>query len=366
MPTLLTILGTSAILLILWDALETILLPRTVDRKFGLTTLYFSRLDRLFQFVGKRLRCDKNRRERILGAYAPIAMLLLLAFWATGLILCFAVIHLALGTSMTTDSVASFGEYCYFSATTFFTLGFGDITPVASAGRTLAVLEAGLGFGFLALMIGYIPVLYQNFSRREATILLLDARAGSPPSAGTLLARQFSQPAALESLLAELERWAASLLESYLSYPILAYYRSQHAQMSWLSAVAMTLDTCAFIVATADETDPGQKSLKHQAELTFALNRHMLVDLAYVLGAEPHQPQEDRLTPQNWESLVRSVGPQRQGPEQFADVTRLRSEYEPYLAGLASNLFLDLQPWLLEETSLDSWQTSAWDEGAHF
>ena len=79
-------------------------------------------------------------------------------------------------------------DYVYFSGVTFFTLGFGDISP-RPAGRALAVAEAGLGFAFLAVVISYLPVFYQAFSRREVTISLLDARAGSPPRAGSLLLR---------------------------------------------------------------------------------------------------------------------------------------------------------------------------------
>ena len=56
-------------------------------------------------------------------------------------------------------------------------------------GRVLAVVEAGMGFGFLALIIGYLPVLHQSFAHRELAINLLDARAGSPPSAAQFLLR---------------------------------------------------------------------------------------------------------------------------------------------------------------------------------
>ena len=53
----------------------------------------------------------------------------------------------------------------------------------------LTVTEGGMGFGFLALVIAYFPVLYQSFSRREIQLTLLDAWAGSPPAAAPIEAQ---------------------------------------------------------------------------------------------------------------------------------------------------------------------------------
>ena len=77
----------------------------------------------------------------------------------------------------------------YHSGETFFTLGYGDIVPTSGGARALSVIEAGMGFAFLGVVIGYIPVVYASFSRREIQISMLDARAGSPPSAAELLVR---------------------------------------------------------------------------------------------------------------------------------------------------------------------------------
>src|SRR5918996_6210365 len=92
---------------------------------------------------------------------------------------------LGLGTQLNApDGIMTFSTYLYMSGTTFFTLGLGDVTPLAPLGRGFVVVEAGVGFGFLAVVISYLPILYQAFSRREVSISLLDARAGSPSSAG--------------------------------------------------------------------------------------------------------------------------------------------------------------------------------------
>ncbi len=124
----------------------------------------------------------------------------------------------------------------YLSGTTFVTLGLGDIVPQSPVERFLVVIECGIGLGFLALILSYLPVIYQAFSRREVNIVLLDARAGSPPTAAELL-RRHSGPRgldALQQLLHDWERSAADILESHISYPAVCYFRSQHANESWL------------------------------------------------------------------------------------------------------------------------------------
>src|SRR5262249_5701683 len=154
-------------------------------------------------------------------------------------------------------------------------------------------VEAGLGYGFLAVSISYLPVLYQAFSRREATISLLDARAGSPPTAGELLRRLGAARNVTGlgpcPLLVEWERWACELLETHLSYPVLGYYRSQHDNQSWVAALTCILDTSALLIAGVDGAD------SYQARLTFAMARHAAVDLALVTQTAPVSPQPDRL-----------------------------------------------------------------------
>src|SRR4029453_16512896 len=110
--------------------------------------------------------------------------------WAAGLVVGFAPLQWALASPLNVSGGrVGFGTYLYLSGTTFFTLGLGDVIPLAPSGRTLAIIESGLGFRFLALIIGSLPVICQGFSRRELNISLLDARAGSPPSAAELLRR---------------------------------------------------------------------------------------------------------------------------------------------------------------------------------
>src|SRR5262249_1289937 len=163
--------------------------------------------------------------------------------------------------------------YLYLSGVTFFTLGYGDVVPLDGWGRLLTVVEAGTGFGFMAVIIGYLPGLYPAFSHPQVTISLFHAPAGSPPNPREPLLRpgQAENLAGVQPLLAEWERWAGELLESHISFPLLSFYRSQHDNQSWLAALTALLDTCALLMTGLQEVDA------YQAQLTFAMARHVVV-----------------------------------------------------------------------------------------
>jgi hypothetical protein len=219
MRALVAILGLALIGIVLWDGFEAMLLPRRVTRSRRFSRLFYRATWAPWAALARRLRPGR-RRETFLSTFGPLSMLGLFGTWAVGLIVGFALVAWALGSPLRgLEGPAGVLDYLYLSGVTFFTLGFGDLTPITPAGRAWAVAEAGVGFGVLAVVISYLPVLYGAFSRREVTISLLDARAGSPPTAAQLLLRLAPTRghAALGQFLEEWERWAAELLESHLS-----------------------------------------------------------------------------------------------------------------------------------------------------
>jgi hypothetical protein len=352
--------GLLLVLLILVDGFETMVLPRRVAHTFRFTRFYFSCTWPLWRFLGRQLPLSR-RRHSFFSIFGPLSMLGLFSTWVAGLILGFALMHWSFGeTLQTAGEQADFFTYLYLSGVTFFTLGYGDITPRGSLGRALAVAEAGGGFGFLAVIIGYLPVLYQAFSGREVTISLLDARAGSPPSAAQLLlraARAGNMPA-IQSFLIEWERWSAELLESHLSFAILCFYRSQHDNQSWLATLTFILDTCTILLC-------GVKGPQtYQAQLTFAMARHAAVDLALVFRRRPRIPHPERLPDNHWQRLRTELEKAGLGllPEsQVADrLAELRVLYEPFVNSLANYFALTLPPVYVETPPVDNWQTSRW------
>ncbi|HZV81867.1 MAG TPA: potassium channel family protein, partial [Geobacteraceae bacterium] len=184
-----TIFGIALILLVLWEGFETIILPRRVTRRFRLTRFFYRGSWRPWVKM-VRAFVPPRRRESWLSYFGPLSLLLLLSVWAGGLICGFALIHWTLGSALLSmDGDAGFLTDLYLSGTTFFTLGLGDALPRTPLARLLVVVESGMGFAFLALVIGYLPALNQSFARREVSISLLDARAGSPPTASEMLRR---------------------------------------------------------------------------------------------------------------------------------------------------------------------------------
>jgi hypothetical protein len=345
--------------LVFLDAFEAMILPRRVAHNY-LARLFYRAGWVLWRAAARRLPPGR-RRQSFLSVFGPLSLLALLAVWATGLIVGFALLHWSLGTvlSVPRDTDDSFATYLYFSGTTFFTLGYGDVVPTGTVDRALSVAEAGIGFGFLAAVIGYLPVLYQAFSRREITISLLDARAGSPPSTGELLRRLGSARglACLGPWLIEWERWAAELLESHLSYPVLSFYRSQHDNQSWVGALTVILDTAALLIATVD----GPNS--YQARLTFAMARHAAVDLGLIFRTPPRPPAPDRLPEADLARLrdsLHGAGLELRPGLTGEALAELRGLYEPFVNVLAAHFQFALPPFLPDKPPVDNWQTSAW------
>jgi hypothetical protein len=211
----------------------------------------------------------------------------------------------------------------------------------------------------LAAVISYLPILYQAFSHREVSISLLDARAGSPPSAGELLRRHGQDTKELGQLLYDWELWSAELLESHLSYPVLGFFRSQHTNQSWLAALTAILDTCALVTAGVGGGPT------RQAQLTFAMARHAVVDLAQIFITSPRALAPDRLPSANLirlrEALAGAGVILQEGIGTDQKLVELRRMYEPYVHALSEYLRMPLPPWFRITMALDSWQTSAWE-----
>jgi len=361
-----SIAGIVLILVILMDAFETVVLPRRIKRNFFRISSRFYRNTWGFWIrVARHIKSD-NRREGFLAYFGPVSLFPLLGFWALGLIFGFACVQYGLGEHLTlgTEKI-TFWKVVYLSGETFFTLGYGDITPSNAAARALSVMEAGMGFAFLGVVIGYLPVIYNAFAARETEISLLDARAGSPPSAAEFLGRLGCCPeqTVLDDIFRDWERWCADLLSSHISYPVLLFFRSQHANQSWLAAVTVMLDVTSLIITGVDGIHP------EQAKLTFAMARHAVVDLTQVVSATYSPHDAARLTAEDLSRLRSDLAGHGVTLSFTADdgggapdkLWQLRVLYEPYLYALSRRLLMTLPGWINTDRKKDNWQGGPWD-----
>ncbi|HWB32327.1 MAG TPA: potassium channel family protein [Acidobacteriaceae bacterium] len=357
------IAGLLLCLAVLVDAFQTIILPRRPVGRLRITRLFYLVTWAPWAFVVRRISNSKLR-EQLYSIYGPGSLLLLLVVWAACLLFGFALLFFSLGSpfhdmiAMSTD-LGHLRTDLYVSGTTLFTLGLGDVAPRTLAARTLIITESATGLGLVALVIGYVPVLYNSFSHRELSVALLDGRAGSPPTSAELLRRHAFEGGqqALIELLVEWERWSAEILETHISYPILCYYRSQHDNQSWLSALTAMLDTCALLISVV----PGPAT--RQAQLTFAISRHALVDLGHVFQLEKRESEhrsDDRLQKKDFQQLCDSIaeaGLRLCGdPEAPARLHALRALYEPHALALAQYLGMSLPTWVPEPRAKDQWK----------
>ncbi len=359
------IFGVVIICVVLLDAFETVVLPRRVTRQFKLTAWFLRRTWIPWKNIAGRIRTP-SRQQSFLGYFGPLSLITLLSFWAASLILGFALLQYGIGGhEQLGNEPITFARIIYHSGETFFTLGYGDIVPTSSLARALSVLEAGMGFAFLGVVIGYLPVVYASFSRREIQISMLDARAGSPPTAIELLLRLAGSSenpidqTVLDGCLRDWERWAGELLESHISYPVLSFFRSQHSNKSWLGALQTMLDVTSLLITGIDGIHPGQ------ARVTFAMARHAGVDLAQVVNARYDPLAPERLTDAGFDTLrdtLAAAGLKLQSTEEARQkLTKLRSMYEPYLHSMARNLMVALPPWQHPVKTRDNWQAGPWD-----
>ncbi len=361
MNVLFFFVGLVLVIIVLGDAFETMVLPRRVTRQFRLARFFFRYTWKSWLVVAGLIRSLK-RKETFIGFFGPLSVIMLIILWATGLVFGFALIHWASGSAITVpERTASFSTYLYLSGTTLFTLGLGDVTPTTPFGRGLIAFEAGLGLGFLALVISYLPLLNQSFANREVTISLFDSHAGSPPTAAEMIRRHVHQNEidGLREHLHEWERWSSELLESHLSYPVLALFRSQHDNQSWLGSLTVILDTCALILAGLEGV------CKQQAKFTFAMARHTIVDLAQIFNCPPLHPDKDRLPSDEFEhlcSLLSSTGLKLHKQNVLEkELSELRRMYEPYVYSLSRYMRITIPPWVLKTEHADNWQTTPWD-----
>jgi len=329
------IAGAALIMLLLSEFFVTFMLPRRVRRDPRIARRFNRLLWRPWRAFARGL--SPATADTMLGLFGPLALLLELAVWVIGLMIGYGLLEWAVAGGSVSDS---------FLGSSGLFLSAGS-TNGSTGLRIVELLEAATGLGVLFIVIGYMPAVYTGFSRREIAVSQLATRGGSPPAAGTLIHRAAGREhwRDLERDLQGWEEWAAELMETHLSYPLLAFYRSQHVNQNWLAALTAMVDVAAFVKATSADGE------LEAADVTFRIGRHALADLSLQFGLEAAPV--DRLSDVDFDDLFDIV--ERSSVETVDRETarrhleKLRALYEPNAQALAEFLALDLPPWFRRE-----------------
>lgn len=236
------IAGMLLVYMTLGAAIRTFVLPRSA--RVWITRWVFRATYLFFRVWAKRSR-DYAGRDRVMAMFAPTALFLLPLAWIILVTFGYSAMFWAVG-------VRPLFEAFRLSGSSLLTLGFA---PAQGLTQTLlSFSEATIGLALIALLIAYLPAIYSAFSRRETAVAMLEIRAGSPPSAVTLLERahRLNRLDKLSDLWADWERWFTEIEESHTSLAALVFLRSPQADRSWVTAAGAVLNAAALAASTLD------------------------------------------------------------------------------------------------------------------
>lgn len=234
--------GAIAVILTLYSALSTFVLPRSA--RSLITRVVFTILRAAFNFM-LHFAKSYRRRDAMMAYYAPLGLMLLLPAWYLLIALGYSAIYWALGAADLATAVE-------LSGSSLFTLGFA--VPRGIAQSAWAFSEGMLGLLLIAVLIAYLPAMYSAFSRREQAVNLLEVRAGTPPSAVEMLMR-YHRIHGLDKLgeyWRTWEVWFADVEESHTTLAALVFFRSPRAELSWITAAGAVLDGAALTLSAVE------------------------------------------------------------------------------------------------------------------
>jgi cbb3-type cytochrome oxidase subunit 3 len=320
MHVLSIVVGVLLVLTMVSDAVTTLIVTRGRSAPWRPTRIWYAGSWRAARAVAARLPVVGG--ESALSLYPAVSLLGLLLIWLAGLMLGWSLLYWGLKFSV--DGASNFGTILYYAGTALLTPAFG--TAHGAAQRTLTLIETLTGLGTIALLISYLPALYGAYSKREARLLTLDDPLGARITPVRVIAVH-SGDGELDLLyrfFAEWEMWMAEVLESHVSYPMLALFRSQHRGQSWITALGVVTDaatlTCA-CVKGADQREP---------YFAYRRGRRAVMEIADRLHVPAGEP-EDWLTVANFEvawNLLLSLGlPLKEKHQSWEELQVLRNTY---------------------------------------
>ncbi len=352
--------GISLVALVMHDVFQSVVVPRWSSRRFRVAPHLFETFWVLWRRIGSK-REYGDAREDFLGMFAPLALMMSLISWVLLLIVGYALCFWAL-REQTRPHLHSFGEAFYMAGATLLTIGYGDFSSAGGAARVVSLAAGAAGLSTFALVISFLFTLYGAVESRETRVLMLDARAGSPPSGVALLQSyvELDLLSTLPSFFEEWEEWSARLLQSHIAYPILSFFRSSHDRESWIAALGAVLDAATLLVTTVESGPNCGDQPLGAAKLMVRMGTHTLIDLGHYFGLRfedvtarhPH-PGIERV---EWElarrQLEKSGFTLRESEDAWRNFVRFRAPYAPYLNELAKHLAAPPTQWIGDRSTI--------------
>lgn len=265
--------GIALVYAVVYDIFSSVVLPRSVSRYFRLSS-YVARYGWLsWRAIG--LRMNVERREDWLGVFAPLTIVVLLVLWLVAVCAGYALIFYALRDHVH-PHLTSYNEAFYFAGSSMLTIGYGDFVPMDAPARYTALFAAATGLSIFAIIVAFLFSTFASFQQREVFVVMMGARAGSPAS-GVMLLETVAKRGIMDDLaqsFREGERWAATVLESHLAYPILGFFRSSHDDESWVGTLGALLDASTLVMLARDHPLAGKATLMHD------IGVHLVRDLS--------------------------------------------------------------------------------------
>ena len=341
---MLIVAGVAIIVLALNDVFQSVIVPRFVARRFRPSSYQWRFMWRIWPPLAYRLFPEnEERREDFLASFAPFSLVVMLVFWVVLLLVGYGSLFWALRAEIR-PIPASFWEAVYFAGSSFFTIGYGDLTGRAGLTRLISLMAGASGLGVVSITTAFLFAIFGSFQTRETFVTTISARSGSPPSGVGLLV--ISKHARIEDDLANVMRegqqWAAAVMESHLAYPILAYFRSSHDYESWVGMLGTLLDA-ALLLMTTVENGTGQ------ARITYNIGRHAIRDLAVMYGF-PESSDDPGITReefgQAWDRLRNAGYVLHDSDEAWSRFSVLRATYATQLVLLARFFAIPAIQWV--------------------
>jgi hypothetical protein len=348
----LRILAVVAGLALVWatvgSAIRTVILPRGIPAKIGrfvfvsVRVVFRLRLRRTF---------DYETRDRVMAVYGPLSLLVLLATWVGLVVAGFVGVYWGLNGGSLQDALI-------LSGSSVFTLGFARGPTLASI--AFSFVEAAIGLVLLAMLITYLPSIYQAFGRRESAVTALEVRAGSPPSGVEMIWRYHAleRMERLSEVWSRWEDWFVDIEESHTSFPALVFFRSPQPDHSWVTGAGAVLDAASLVLSSVDIPRDVQAEFCVRAGYLALRRVADFFGIPYNPRPKPDDP--IAITRQEFEEAYQGLldegVPMKPDRDQaWKDFAGWRVNYETVLIALAGLTMAPYAPWS-SDRSLKDWR----------